>query len=389
MLKTALGIRSLAAVLLAGAFGPRGDALTVNAILNTLTPNDFFTLANQPVPENEYALLAVLPEELRTSYEAKSGSLKVITTPAGETGMDSPYSQVGGIEVDAFSKPIAKWTAETTMTEAQQRELQAMVLNIRGGAITGNGLEYIRNFVVNWLQKIIRQAFTDRYELMRGETLTTGQLMLRGGTIDFSVPSANKFATRTGNDAYGGSNSMFWRDMRAADAIVGVTRTRVMSMNTLHQILDSTVSPVAVTSETTSAGGNIKIVTMRRLIGANQTLSTDQRDGYTLVGYRRTVKIKVGKNYADQQVLPDGKIAVVGGNDVSLTMTDGTVVVRPGLGRTHIGPTVEGDGRPGIWLSAHTPENRPMHAIAQGASNGLTILDAPERLVILTTAMQP
>ncbi|MFW8628568.1 major capsid protein [Deinococcus sp. ME38] len=387
MLTTAIGIRTMATALLAGILGPRGDALTINAILSTLTVQDFFTLANQPVPESEYALLAVLPEELRASYEAKSGTLKVITTPAGETGMDSPYAQVGGMEIDAFSKPIAKWTAETTMTEQQQRELQQMVINIRAGVITGNGLDYIRKFIVNWLGKVIRQAFTDRYELMRGEALTTGQLVLRGGTIDYNVPAANKFATRTGNDAYGGSSSQLWRDMRAADAILGTTRSRIMSMNTLHQIIDSTASPVAVTSETTSAGGNIKIVTIRKLIGANQTLSTDQRDGYTLVGYRRTVKIKVGRTYADQQVLPDGKIAVVGGNDVMVTMTDGSVITRPGLGRTHIGPTVEGDGRPGIWLNAYTPQSRPMHAIAQGASNGLTIFDAPERLVILTTAM--
>ncbi|GGM59540.1 hypothetical protein GCM10008956_38990 [Deinococcus arenae] len=387
LLKTALGVRTLAGVLLAGILGPRGDALTVNAILSTLTPQDFFTLANQPVPESEYALLAVLPEELRASYEAKSGTLKVITTPAGETGMDSPYAQVGGMEIDAFSKPIAKWTAETTMTEQQQRELQQMVINIRAGVISGNGLQYVRNFVVNWLQKVIRQAFTDRYELMRGEALTTGQLVLRGGTIDYNVPAANKFPTRTGFDAYGNGDSKFWTDMRAADSLLGTVRSRIMSMNTLHQIIDSPNNPVAVTSEQTSAGGNIKIVTMRRLIGPNQTLSTDQRDTYTLVGYRRTVKIKVGRTYADQQVLPDGKIAVVGGNDVMVTMTDGTVVTRPGLGRTHIGPTVEGDGRPGIWLNAYTPQSRPMHAIAQGASNGLTIFDAPERLVILTTAM--
>ncbi|MBZ9752732.1 major capsid protein [Deinococcus sp. HMF7604] len=377
----------LAATLLSAALGPRGDALTVQAILSTLTPQDFFTLANQPVPESEYPLLAILPEELRASYEAKSGTMKVITTPAGETGMDSPYTPVGGMEIDAFSRPIAKWTAETVMTEQQQRELQQMVLNIRGGVIAGNGLTYIRNFVVNWLNKVIRQSFTDRYELMRGEALTTGQLVLRGGTVDYGVPSANKFASRTGNDAYGGSASKFWTDMRRADAIVGTTRSRIMSMNTLHQILDSQADRVAVTSETTSAGGNIKIVTLRRLIGSAQTLSNDVREGYTLVGYRRTVKIKVGKTYADQQVLPDGKIAVVGGNDVMVTMQDGTVLTRPGLGRTHIGPTVEGDGRPGIWLNAYTPQGRPMHAVAQGASNGLVVYDAPERLVILTTAM--
>ncbi|CAM4238336.1 major capsid protein [Deinococcus marmoris] len=376
-------MHAFAASLIASALGPVGDALTVQTILNTMTPQDFFALANQPVPESEYVLASVLPDEARATYEAKSGSFKVITTPAGETGMDSPYVPVGGIELNAFSNPIAKWTATTLMTEEMQRELQQMVINIRAGVITGNGLDYIRNFIVNWLQKVIRQSFTDRYELMRAEVLTTGMLALRGGTVDYLLPAQNKFAKRTGLQAYGGGESKLWADMRAADAIVGSTRARIMSMNMLDRIIDSAADRVAVTSEVTSAGGNIKTVTMRRLIGANQTLSTDAREGYTLIGYRRTVTIKVGKGYAQQQVIPDGKIAVIGSNDVMVTMTDGTVNTRPGLGRTHIGPTVEGDGRPGIWLNTYTPQGRPMHAVAEGASNGLIVLDAPERLVIL------
>lgn len=375
----------LAAQLIATALGPVGDALTVQTILNTMTPDDFFVLANQPIPESEYALAAILPEELRVSYQAKSGSLKVISTPAGETGMDSPYTPVGAIEVNAFSRPIAKWTAENPMLEEQQRELQEMVINIRAGVIAGNGLTYIRNFVVNWLGKIIGQSFADRHELMRGEALLTGQLVLRGGTVDLGVPAANKFAQRTGTEAYGASGSRFWRDMRAAENMLGSVRTRIMSMNTLNYLLDSTANPVAVTSEAISAGGNIKIVTIRRLIGTQQTLSQDARDAYTLVGYKRTVTIKVGQTFAQQQVMADGKIAVVGSNDVTLDMTDGTNITRPGLGRTHIGPTVEGGGRPGIWLNTYTPQGRPMHAIAQGAANSLTVFDAPDKIVILSS----
>ncbi|GAA5513638.1 hypothetical protein Dcar01_02382 [Deinococcus carri] len=377
----------LAASLLAAALGPRGDAFTVQAILSTMTSDDFFDLANQPVPESEYALAAILPEELRISYEAKSGGLKIITTPAGETGMDSPYIPVGAIEFRGESHPIAKWTATNVMPEQMQRELQQRIINIRAGVVTGNALEYIRNFVVNWLGKIIRQSFTDRHELMRGEALTTGRLVLRGGTIDLGVPAANKFAKRTGMDAYGAGTGTFWRDMRRAENILGSVRTRVMSMNTLNYLLDSQENPMAVTSEVISAGGNIKIVAVRRLIGSQQTLSQDARDTYTLVGYRRTVSIPVGDIYAQQQVLPDGKIAVVGSNDVTIDMTNGTTETRPGLGRTHVGPTVEGGGRPGIWLNAYTPQGRAMNAIAEGAANSLTIFDAPEKLVILDSEL--
>lgn len=380
-------VKFLAVSLIATALAPIGDALTVQAVLNTMTEQDFFDIANQPPPESEYALAAILPEERRLSYEAKAGSLKIITTPAGETGMDSPYVPVGGLELNAFSKPIAKWTAENVMTEEQQRELQNTVINYRAGILSGNGLDYIRNFVVNWLRKIIGQSFSDRFELMRGETLTTGQLALRGGIVDYNVPAANKFARRTGAQAYGAAGSMLWRDIRAAENILGSVRTRVMSMNTLNYLLDSTDNPLSVTGETISAGGNIKVVSVRRLIGSQQTVSQDARDSFTLVGYRRQVAIRVGKSYAYQQVMPDGKIAVVGSNDITLDMTDGSIVTRPGLGRLHVGPTVEGNGQPGIWLNSYTPQGRPMHAIAQGAANALTTLDAPERLVILDSEL--
>lgn len=382
---TKLAIYSLAASLIASALGPVGDALTVQAILSTMTPDDFFDLANRPTDESEYALAAILPEELRATYEAKAGSLKVIATPAGETGMDSPYVPVGLMELNALSKPIAKWTAESLMTEQQQRELQQMLLQYRAGLMRGDAVTYLRNFIINWLNGVIAQAFSDRFELMRGETLFTGQLALRGGTVDFGVPDRNRFAKRTGAQAYGGADSLLWRDMRAADNILGSTRTRIMSMNTLNEILDSGKNPLAVTSEQISAGGNIKIVGVRRLIGSQQTLSLDARESFTLVGYNRRVAIKVGQGYAYQQVIPDGKIAVIGSNNVTIDQTDGTVVRRPGLGRLHVGPTVENDGRPGIWLNAYTPQDRPYHAIARGAANALTILDAAEKLVILDT----
>ena len=382
---TLFALHGMVAGLLAAGLGSRGDALTIQAILRTMTPQDFFDLANQPVPESEYILAALLPEELRTTYEARTGTLRVITTPAGETGMDSPYAMVGDIEVNADSKPIAKWTAQNVMTEQLQRELQSTLINIRAGVITGNALDYIRNTVVNWLNKVIRQSFSDRHELMRGETLTTGQLALRGGTVDYGVPSANKFPKRTGANAYGASNIQFWRDMRAGESQLRNVRARIMSMNTLHYLLDSAALQLAVTSEVISAQGNVKTVTIRKVVNNGQTFSQDARDTYTLIGYARTVKIRVGKVYADQQVLPDGKIILAGTNDISVTSTDGTVTTRPGLGRTHVGPTVEGDSRPGVWVNAYTPEGLPMQAVARGAANSLTILDAPEKLIILDT----
>lgn len=380
----------LATAFLTAAGVARGDAATIAAIMNSMTPDDFFTIANRPVDEGEYALSAILPDELRNGYEARSGSIRVISTPAGETGMDSPYVPVGGLEMDAFSRPIAKFSAEVVLSEQLQRELQATIQQIRLGNFGGGDtLTFLRNFVLDWLNTVIRQAFSDKNEMMKAEVLTTGALVLRGGTISYGVPAANLLPARTGTASYTtGTASAFWADMRAADSrLNGAVRARVMSMNTLNKIIDNPANNIVVTGDATSAGGNVRVVQVRRVVNNGAQFSLDARDGTTLIGYGRRVQLRSpGGAFVQQQVMPDGKIAIAGTNEIQVLQTAGMIVRRPGLGRFHIGPTVENDGRPGIWVRGYTPEGRPMNAVAQGVENGLPILDAAERLVIATTA---
>lgn len=360
---------------------------TLTQILLTLGRADFFDLANAPVNEADYLLASILPEQRRGTYTATNGRVKVITTMAGETGMDSPYAPVGSMELTAEQKPIAKFTAFSVLGEKDQRDLVEMVNQIRLGNVPGNVQNYSRDFLLNWLRKVIAQSFTDRNEAMRGEALTTGQLVLRGGTVDLSVPNENK-TSFTGADGFGGASSKFWSAIRAADRTVKGTRARIMNFDTLDMILDNTANNIVVTSDNTDSNGLIRRVGIRRLSSnSNATgFSPDVRDSTVLIGYDRRVNIKnPAGGEITKLVIPDGKIIVAGQNTVDTLDQNGTIVQRPGLGETHIGPTVEGDGQPGIFLNSYTPQGRAWQVVAEGAENALTIFGAPEKLAIVTT----
>lgn len=361
--------------------------LTLQMILQQLSRADFFDLANAPVNEGDYLLASVLPEQRRGTYQTTVGRLKVITTMAGETGMDSPYAPLGGLEVGVDQKPTAKYTGQTVLGEEDQRHLQEMVNQIRLGNIAGNDTDFVRNFLLNWLRKVVAQSFTDRNEVLRGEVLTTGQLVLRGGTIDFGVPSDNKKAY-TGNDAFGGSASKFWQAIREGNRIIGGVRARLMSFDTLDMILDNDANKIAVVNETRSPNGLVRTVQIRKLVNNGAQFSSDVRDSTTLIAYNRKALLKnAAGGFIEQQVVPDGVIATIGQNDVDTIDQNGTIIRRPGLGYTHIGPTIEGEGRPGVYLNAYTPQGRAWQAVAEGAENVMTPLQAPEKLLITTTEM--
>jgi hypothetical protein len=64
-----------------------------------------------------------------------------------------------------------------------------------------------------------------------------------------------------------------------------------------------------------------------------------------------------------------------------------TPEVQNALGYTHLAPTVEGGGRPGRWSRVYTPESEPWSLEAQGVSNGLPVIESPDRIVVASTDM--
>ena len=84
-----------------------------------------------------------------------------------------------------------------------------------------------------------------------------------------------------------------------------------------------------------------------------------------------------------------GKIVAVGNNSgTSYVVGAGaTQPIENRLGYTHLGPTVEGGGTPGRWAEVYVPEAAPWSFAGRGAANILPVIEAPEKIVIMTTDM--
>jgi len=361
------------------------NQVTFQMILAALTNADYIRMANEPISESEFILASILPEQRKATYEAKRGTIRLIPTMAGETGNDSPYVPTGDFELDTWSQGLAKFTATGTISENAQIEFQqmrdAMIL-----AGNGAGAEaYGRNFLIAWLQTWAREGFRQQNEYLRGQALSSGQLTLRGGVIDLGVPAENRKAI-TGTNAFGGSTSKFWETIRWGDRQVNGVRARLTSFDMLDEILDNDANKIAVVSDDLSAQGNVRIVRLRRIVSTGDGLSKDVRDSTTITAYKGRGKIKnPAGGFIDVPYFPDKTLSFVGNNQVQQVAQDGTITSREGLGHTHVGPTVEGGGQPGVWMNARTPEGRPYHVVVEGAERVMTVLEEPRKLAIATT----
>lgn len=353
------------------------EPITFAGILAELNRADYVRMANQPINESEFVLASILPEVNKASYEAKRGSIRIIPTMAGETGNDSPYVPTGDIEIDAWSKGLAKFTANGVISENAQIEFQQMRDQLILAGNQGGAGTYTRNFLINWLETWIREAFRQQNEYLRGQALSSGRLVLRGGTIDLGVPDENRIT---------GTYADIWKVLRTGNKLVdsGV-RARLTSWDTLDQIIDAGGNGMAIVDEQVSAQGNVRIVRLRKLVNNSANFSTDVRDSTTIVGYKGKGKIKNPEGgFIDAPYFPDGVISFVGNNQTQQVAQDGTVTTREALGHTHVGPTVEGDGQPGVWMNARVPDGRPYHVIAEGAERVMTVIEEPRKLVIAT-----
>lgn len=353
------------------------EPITFAGILAELSQVDYVRMANTPINESEFVLASILPEERKASYEAKRGSIRIIPTMAGETGNDSPYVPTGDLEIDAWSKGLAKFTANGVISENAQIEFQQMRDQLILAGNAGAAGTYTRNFLINWLETWIREAFRQQNEYLRGQALSSGRLTLRGGAIDLGVPDSNRIT---------GTYADVWSVLRQGNKLVeGGVRARLASWDTVDQIIDAGGTGMAVIDEQVSAQGNVRIVKVRKVVNNGGSFSADMRDSTTLVGYKGKGKIKdPDGGFIDVPYFPDGVISFIGNNTTQQVAEDGTVTTREALGHTHVGPTVEGNGRPGVWMNARVPDGRPYHVIAEGAERVMTVLEEPRKLAIAT-----
>ena len=366
---------------------------TFTRALQTLGRGAAFELANQARPGNEYLLNTLLPEQNSTEYFVESGTMTVRTTMAGLVGMDSPYPPGGFVEQSTFTEQTAKIAIENYLPEAALRRIQGLLtqLQLRGGA---GGNETLATEALNFLQKVIIQAMMDTTEWLRAQALVTGAIdwTFNGKRlqVNYGVPAGNLVANRTGTAGYGGTASVFWTDWRNARRLLRHNmRAAICNSNTADMILYNAANGVEVLNQT------VNIVTFRRYANAaNGVPSTDARDTAQLIIYDGEGEVfnpAAPTVTTIKKFIPDGKILFVANNQRNgYRVGEGSTpnpLADNALGFTHLGPTVEGDGRPGRWADMFTPENQPWQLRARGASNVLPVIEKADGIVVLSTDM--
>jgi hypothetical protein len=357
-----------------------------------LGPDAAFRIANAVRPPTNYLFNTLLPERNMSSYYIDSGNMTVRATMAGLVGMDSPYPPGGMVEVSTFLEQSAKMAIDVPLHEGTLRQIQEMLNLVAGGG--GNTKEALSQEALNFLSKVIVQALMDRAEWLRGKALVTGAINWtfnkKNLLVDYGVPAANFLTSRTGNDAYNGSASKFWTDVRAAQrALRYSVRAVIAHSDTINAIVDNTVNNALIVSQ--SVGG----MTLRRYkdVAGNTVPSADTRDAITLIAYDEEGEIFDPTDPSSTitvPFMPTGKLLFVGNNNRSGyrvgqgSTDDPTEDVA--LGYTHVAPTVEG-GSPGRWARLFTPEGQPWQLRGQGVQNLLPVIEAPAKIVVATSTI--
>lgn len=362
--------------------------------LDSLGSDAGFRIANEARPSSKYLLNSVLPERNREDYDVERGKMIVRSTMAGLVAMDSPYPMGGYVEIDTQSHKTAKVGISVPFSENTTRTLQRQMQRL--GLAGGNSTESLVQEVLNFYNLVILQSHFDMAEWMRGQALMTGALSItqngKAISVDYGVPSANKFDTRTtsGGTAYGASSSKFWDDWRSAKRILrGGVSLVLMTSATRDEIVYNAANAARVISQSNG------VTVLQRMVTESGVYrpSEDARDTITIVTYDAEAHVAnpATNGYQTVQFIKDGYVIFVGKNQIKGYEVGQGSQPDPdndlALGYTHIAPTVEGGGQPGRWGRIYVPEKEPWKLIGEAAANLLPVIEAPDKLVIAHTEM--
>jgi len=351
-----------------------------------------FTFANGVRPPAWYKFNEFLPEMNEPTYTIDSGSMTIRSAMAGLTGMDSPYPPTGVSEVSTFLEETAKLANDVTLTEQATRRMQIILR----GMGKPDGIDFIVSEVLNFLEKVIIQSHVDAMEWLRAQALLNGAIDWtfndQNLVIDYGVPAGNILTTRTSTAAWDSTASEFWTDVRLLQSVLQYNiRALIVHPKTLTSIIDNDVNKIEMVAYSDLGNGQ-QSYTFRRLIGTNERLDSDFRSTIEVIAYGLEGEILDVANPGKTILVPfmqEGKMLAVSnaartGYRVGEGSTDDPRL-NASLGYTHIAPTVEGQGQMGRWARLYTPEDMPMQLRGQGVTNGLPVIEVPEKIAIASS----
>lgn len=374
--------------------------------------NGILRVAREARPGSDYVLANILPEIGIPNYQAKSSSMRIFAVMAGMAAQSSPYAPGGATESASFREATIKLANEIPLREEDIRAIHELIASRTiQAAVSGQALDIgaisikaMIEQILGFTDKTIVQSHLDTAEWLRGRALTTGQINWTFNDIpvavDYEFNTDNINAQQTGNDAWGGSASKFWEDVRFLRRVLRYAVDGFYAHpDTISEIIDNSVNNITIIAQNEITNA----VTLQKTVSLVGTpaLSSDKRDTVTLIPVGASGNVydlsTTGKNMRlkDVPFFQTGVIVAIGRQRrnqwiVSAGAPVGSTPEAKAnrIGYTHIAPTVEaGDMTPGRWANAYVPQGQQWQIIGQGASNLLPVIEDVDRIARVSSEM--
>lgn len=385
--------------------------LDIIAMLNQNLPqsdNFAFRLARNANMPGDYYLEQFMPSENRPDWHTTGGTMTIVPTILGEVAMDTPYPPMGNMQASSFFEKISKFAGQMFFTEAQQRELVNMINGLRvaasmdlrdgygdintqfnmisqTGRADGNTINGARINAILGISAAIQKSHFDTREYLRGQAMTEGAINYVFNNvkmdIDYKIP-ANNIKTYTVNDRFDQSASKWWDFVKLAYKMFANPKF-IMNSNAYYDIVDNDVNKI----ETIDITGMDRRIAKYRSDAITQKRDARERLSLTVYNKAGAIMDVPTNSLKSKAFIKDKRVVVVGdmlnGDGIELAnagVTDPDNELR--LGYTHVGPTIEGGGRPGIYARIFSPEGKPYQVLAETATNMLPVIWNPKKLLI-------
>jgi hypothetical protein len=371
--------------------------------------NFAFRLArNANTPDDYLFSNRVLPRTNKPTWNITGGTLTITPTDLKPVAMDATPAPMGNLQATFLNEQISKFGGQMFFNEKQQRELltmeQEIYLNagLNGGASPYGDINTQMNMLsttgradsatingarINRILGIInfiKLAHWNTSESLAGEALTEGVLDENFSgldvTVDYKVPAAN-IKTYSGTDRFDQSASKWWTFVRLAYKMFRNPQFYGNS-NAYFDIVENPVNKVREQFLT----GDVRPMSKYNENVITQKQDANERMNFNVYDKAGAVMDPRLKTLVSKPFLKDKRVIVIGELNTSQIelelggVTDPDNALR--LGYTHVGPSIEGGGRPGIYANIYTENHKPMQLFVDTYVNMLPAILNGKKLMI-------
>ena len=370
--------------------------------------NFAFRRSRNANPPSEYLFSTrILPRMNKPTWNIRGGNLTITPTELKPVAMDSEPAPMGNLQATFYNERISKFGGQMFFNEQQQRELIEAEQDVRlmaslsgsnvvgdidtqinmvaaTGRADGNTINGARINRILGIVEFIQASHWNTSEALAGEALSEGLLDENFSgldiKVDYKIPAA-RVKDYSGNDRFDQSASKWWEFVRFCYKTLKNPQFYGNS-NSYFDIVENSVNAVREQFIT----GDVRPMSKYNPAVITQNTDANERMNFNIYDKAGAVMDVASKSLVSKPFLKDKRIIVIGELQTSqIELTLGGVTDPDNelaIGYTHVGPTVEGGGQPGIYSNIFTKPEMPMQLHVATYVNMLPIITDPKKTII-------